>query len=142
MKIIINGEVVEVGGGGGSEDVYSTEETRIGTWIDGKPLYRKVILANSPSSSGNWASVALPIPNATVVKMSGTIYMNNDLVNMIPSQDISGTVTKICYNARSTSNNGVPSGVSVYVSNNNFVSKKTIIILEYTKTTDEPESAT
>ena len=23
-------------------EVYSTEETRIGTWIDGKPLYRKV----------------------------------------------------------------------------------------------------
>lgn len=24
------------------QEVYSTEETRIGTWIDGKPLYRKV----------------------------------------------------------------------------------------------------
>lgn len=26
-----------------SEEVYSTEEQRIGTWIDGKPLYRKVV---------------------------------------------------------------------------------------------------
>lgn len=25
-----------------AEDAYSTEETRIGTWIDGKPIYRKV----------------------------------------------------------------------------------------------------
>lgn len=25
-----------------SEDVYSTEETRIGTWIDGRPVFRKV----------------------------------------------------------------------------------------------------
>ena len=28
--------------GGASENNYSTEEQRIGTWIDGKPLYRKV----------------------------------------------------------------------------------------------------
>lgn len=27
-----------------SNDVYSTEETVIGTWIDGKPIYRKVVL--------------------------------------------------------------------------------------------------
>lgn len=27
---------------GGNEDVYSTDEVRIGTWIDGKPLYRKI----------------------------------------------------------------------------------------------------
>lgn len=25
------------------DDIYSTTETRIGTWIDGKPIYRKVI---------------------------------------------------------------------------------------------------
>lgn len=30
-------------GGGGSTDVYSTEETAVGTWIDGKTIYRKVI---------------------------------------------------------------------------------------------------
>ena len=29
-----------------SEEVYSTEEVKIGTWIDGKPLYRKTIVAN------------------------------------------------------------------------------------------------
>lgn len=29
--------------GGGNTDVYSTEETAIGTWIDGKTIYRKVI---------------------------------------------------------------------------------------------------
>lgn len=29
--------------GGGASNIYSTEEIVIGTWIDGKPLYRKVI---------------------------------------------------------------------------------------------------
>lgn len=30
-------------GGDSSEEIYSTEEVRIGTWIDGKPLYRRVV---------------------------------------------------------------------------------------------------
>lgn len=30
-------------GGSGAENVYSTEETVCGIWIDGKPIYRKVI---------------------------------------------------------------------------------------------------
>lgn len=30
-----------------AQDIYSTEEHRIGTWIDGKPLYRKVFYDNS-----------------------------------------------------------------------------------------------
>lgn len=35
------------GGGGPCGEVYSTEETRIGTWIDGKPLYR-VVMSGTP----------------------------------------------------------------------------------------------
>lgn len=33
--------------GGSSGETYSTEETVIGTWIDGKPLYRKCFQANN-----------------------------------------------------------------------------------------------
>lgn len=32
-----------------ANDVYSSEEQEIGTWVDGKPLYRKVIVANNYS---------------------------------------------------------------------------------------------
>lgn len=32
-------------------EVYSTEEVRIGTWIDGKPLYRKTIYSTSQSGT-------------------------------------------------------------------------------------------
>ena len=54
MKIVIDGQEVELsgGGGGGSPwEVYSTEEKRIGTWIDGKPLYRKVVTIVSPDKA-------------------------------------------------------------------------------------------
>lgn len=30
-------------------EVYSTEETRIGTWIDGKPVYRRTVIGYLPS---------------------------------------------------------------------------------------------
>ena len=36
-----------------SEEVYSTEETKIGTWIDGKPLYRKVLSLTTPSTTNS-----------------------------------------------------------------------------------------
>ena len=31
-------------------DNYSTEEQVVGTWIDGKPLYRKVVIIDNPSN--------------------------------------------------------------------------------------------
>ena len=42
----ITGDLTQVAGGGCSNS-YSTIETRIGTWIDGKPLYRSVVLVNN-----------------------------------------------------------------------------------------------
>ena len=47
------------GSGGGASDVYSTEETAIGTWIDGKTIYRKVIEVGKLASvsSGNYSTV-------------------------------------------------------------------------------------
>ena len=38
--------ITQIDGGGSGMSNYSTEETLIGTWIDGKPLYRKVIAVN------------------------------------------------------------------------------------------------
>ena len=35
------------GGGGTGENVYSTEETVVGTWIDGRNIYRKVFVGSS-----------------------------------------------------------------------------------------------
>lgn len=44
-----NGELIEGTYQEGGE-IYSMEETRIGTWIDGKPLYRKVVKSVVPSA--------------------------------------------------------------------------------------------
>ena len=56
---ISDGEDGGSGGGSsvGSGEIYSTEETAIGTWIDGKTVYRKVISMDLPSvsSSNNYS---------------------------------------------------------------------------------------
>lgn len=38
---------------GNSKDVYSFDEVEIGTWVDGKPIYRKVISEKLAKDSGN-----------------------------------------------------------------------------------------
>lgn len=44
-----------------AEEVYSTEETRIGTWIDGKPLYRKTYI----------------IPETTLISVTDFIFIDS-----------------------------------------------------------------
>lgn len=50
-----------------SEEVYSTEEQKIGTWIDGKPLYRKIISSTLPKVTTDGTNVASTVPiNANI----------------------------------------------------------------------------
>lgn len=112
-------------------EVYSTEEVRIGTWIDGKPLYRKVIETTSPDTAAV-RMIANIGSGKDIVHISGVIInpKNKDRfdINMIilfvsPNQWISTYV----------SGNG---GVYMAVSGDPFLSKPVCIRIEYTKTTD------
>lgn len=64
-----------------TNEVYSTTETRIGTWMNSKPVYRKTLIGtcpSSPSTSGARASIGwisnidIPIELHGVVKRAGT----------------------------------------------------------------------
>lgn len=53
---------------------YSTDEKRIGTWVDGRPVYRKVVPVTLPSKEGN-TSTPHGISNMdTLVNYSLTWY--------------------------------------------------------------------
>lgn len=54
-----------------SYDYYSTDEQRIGTWVDGKPIYRKVVdFGALPNNTGKY--VAHNISNIeNVIKLYG-----------------------------------------------------------------------
>lgn len=61
------------GGGGsssGTGEVYSTEETAIGTWIDGRTIYRKVISMDLPAvKSGNYHSAVTIVESPCNIMM-------------------------------------------------------------------------
>lgn len=50
-----------------NQEIYSTGEIKIGTWIDGKPLYRKTIIVTSINANANSINVNHGISNMDVV---------------------------------------------------------------------------
>lgn len=109
---------------------YSTSEIRIGTWIDGKPLYRKVIVLGS-------------LPN---VSIETNTYYNHNISNLNMVTNISG----VAYTSNGKYSLAIPfrekndKYISLYVndtvvtiiSNKDYSSYTGYVILEYTKTTD------
>lgn len=141
MKIVINGETVELPSGGGGvtmdqvneaidtklddytpQEVYSTEETRIGTWIDGKPVYRRIFTGNLPYSSG-W-SVVFEVPD-----MEEPILVNMKI--QINQSDLTYS-----FSDPSTGVGSKGNSISFYTTNA-YQGKRYMCIVEYTKTTDQ-----
>lgn len=111
---------------------YSTTETRVGTWIDGKPIYRKVI------NFGN-------LPNSTYKRISHNIDNIETIINIGGYATEVGISTKNFYplplqykgedsdyNAEVVANNTYVT-ISASKDRSNYVA---YVILEYTKTTD------
>lgn len=110
-------------------EVYSTSEQRIGTWIDGKPIYRKVIDCGA-------------LPNNTIKSIAHNIN-NLDIFTKIYIFGINPSGNyHISYSVYD--NNAVANSVTAYANSTAvvFITKNDrsaytgYAILEYTKTTD------
>lgn len=127
MSFKYKDKMIAGSGGGSSEEIYSTDEVRIGTWIDGKPLYRMVIETTTPSSGGN--SVTLYTLNSvSIIKCIGYVIIASG--SRLPITNIGNTSqyigiywndNRIMYNSAGTIYNSRPC----------------VLIIEYTKTTDQ-----
>lgn len=99
--------------------VYSVNETRVGTWIDGKPLYRRVLEIDSKSATsviGTLEDYIVPIRvESYIIDKVKDYYPADQLGNIWITED-----NKITYNPNGDNRKNCPM----------------IIILEYTKTTD------
>lgn len=121
------------------ENTYSTEEHETGTWIDGKPVYRKVISTIASVESNIVLSINTDIRDAEMLwidRENSYIYNNNSTVsegrtcfplpfNIAPNE--TSTYIGICLNGTNIellSNGGW----------NNLWTK--VITLKYTKVTD------
>lgn len=110
-----------------SSTSYSTTEQVVGTWIDGKPIYRKVIECGALPNNAN-KDVVHNIQNLGVtIKCNGMAVRTSDsraltIPDSTPSAEISCGVTN----------------TNVYITTHNDRSSfnNSFLILEYTKTTD------
>ena len=120
MAVIMKDGKVYAGGVG--SEVYSTEEQVIGTWIDGKPLYRKVIVDTTKSE------IDLSSINIDYINLSKSVFEIYGITvnNYTNGNDYAYTT----YNSNTKILDTVTGGNIV------SVSLKIIYILEYTKTTD------
>lgn len=117
----------------GDGEHYSTTEQRIGTWIDGKPLYRKTIAYTTTSTVGalNTAtSVSIPhnISNfKQLVRAEATDSINLHYPLMNGTNTVSNAT--FIHSANDTY-------VYLKIINDTFTARTYYITLEYTKTTD------
>lgn len=126
-SIIADGVVTPLVGGGGSGgaytdgEVYSTGEVRIGTWIDGKPLYRISIVTRTPAS----LNVNTVIYSAAYIDTF--VFWTCVLTNTGGSKNVrTGSAEVDVYNGL----------VRDYLTNQYFLNCPAVYTLEYTKTTD------
>lgn len=108
-------------------DSYSTEEKLIGTWIDGKPLYRKVF--ENPASSG--VSTGLTSSVCSVKKVYGFGIDMNGFGYSIP---YASAVGPWAFETRININSGVLSW-SAYYGSSDLTSQCSCpyVVIEYAK---------
>ncbi len=123
---------------------YSTEETVVGVWIDGKPIYRKVLIAYTPSSDDVSKMVVIIDKNDLpqidfVVKLDGVIrgdLRDGNTMALNHCQNNSGG-TQYYSTVIYTPSIGIRQNIGA-VAYSNLLE---YIYLEYTKTTDTPHNA-
>lgn len=128
MKIVVDGETVEIPAGGeeggpSSGEIYSTDETRIGTWIDGKPLYRKVFQATTPSVQ---EAAVLSLDATYEAKMLEGYIRPNNVNAWVPATGPWSDLYVMCDTNE----------ICLYAPNNRYWNTLILIAVKYTKTTD------
>ena len=111
-------------------NTYSTSETRIGTWINGKPLYRKVVDTGTlPNDTYKDVDTGLNSSNINVVKIGGGAKATTGV--QLPLPFIStASENSISISLQATGKVRLDTGVD----RSNFTSS--YVIIEYIKTTD------
>lgn len=113
-----------------TKDIYSTEEQVIGTWIDGKPLYRKVIDFGALPSSPLYKYV-----NHNIQNISQIVFLDGFCID---------SSSEWAFPVNCIRPNTANSNIGCYASKTQIViecgvnrsSYRAYITLEYTKTTD------
>lgn len=117
---------------------YSTEEKVIGTWIDGKPIYRRVYYGHRNESDDTHFDVPIGFDTwKDVIKLNGSVYLFTGNTVPIPgtllNQTTINVIPLIILGKEADWN---PNSFYITPSKMEDKVKDYIIIFEYTKTTD------
>ena len=109
------------------KDTYSTEEQVIGTWIDGRNLYRKVITTTIPSGTTS-TEVNINVPDYWVLtRLDYRLKANNSTNYAFGNYYASSTDFQRCFFREGA--------IQVRLGTNNS-SVEILFVIEYTKATD------
>ena len=109
-------------------DQYSTSETKVGTWIDGKPVYRRVVTGTKVSGTNLQISASWVGDIDTLIRFDGTLRSLSNYNYPLQRYENSSMYTLLTMNR-------VEKYISVTSSTGNYSNGKVVIIIEYTKTT-------
>lgn len=118
-------------------DIYSTSETRVGTWINGKPLYRKSKVFSSSDTTFNYGgekTLNLDISNVDEITNYKAYYKRSDgSFQQVPnSHSVMSYWGSSLYDFKTNGNCTFWIGTLYNVFTINYL----VITIEYTKTTD------
>lgn len=114
-----------------NNSTYSTTEQVVGAWIDGKPIYRKVVSSTSVSTGGE-STIATGLSNVNeYIKAEGFLYRTNN--TCFPLSRINPNNLAYATGLYITQSDNT---VRIETGSNVTNISKVIVVLEYTKTTD------
>lgn len=114
-----------------NKQIYSTNEQVIGTWVDGKPLYRKVLNFGSLPNAGT-KDISVGSTNINqVIDLRGFAFNSAGATMPLPYPHNSNVTQNV-----TMSYSGGSNGVIYVATESDRSSFSAYVIVEYTKTTD------
>lgn len=120
--------------------VYSTEEQIIGSWINGKNIYRRVFTGSMTGMGATWTNIAQVFNVDEVINLSGTISNTLTDGRSLNLNTYEEEAHNACFSFCKADNNYLQARVNGWNKKEwGFVFK---LYFEYTKTTDAENSST
>lgn len=116
--------------------IYSTDEIVVGRWINGKPIYRRVLSLTTPNVTGETKSIgSFNAPIGKLIKINFMVDLTNYIawvpVPQMMSADSFGNIVTAYLEY-----NGNTNKIMVTITNSAYKSRPIDVIVEYTKSTD------
>lgn len=121
-----------------NKDVYSTDEKVIGTWIDGKPLYRRTFTYGAIPQNGNAIIGVIPDFKLGYICDKGSYYVNQNaqFADLGSYSMLTNTGRNVDVTTYTSYPYITPSGDIVICFGSTAACSEIVVTVEYTKTTD------